>query len=417
MILKKGSWRVTRTRIQSRMPAVARLLCPVIAGLFMLLPAAWSKTSSAVSHASELRSTTLWAGGVGGYQIYRIPGILVTKRGTILAYAAARRELDRGDWSDTDIVLRRSTDGGRTWAPSRRIAGDGHGTTDNPVAIVDRETGSIHFLFQKDYARCYYMRSDDNGRSFSPPVDITYVFDQFRRQYDWHVIAPGVGHAIQLRSGRLLVPVWMSLGKLMGHNIRAHRPSAIATIYSDDHGRTWKRGEIILDNSATIPNPSESMAVQLADGRVMLNIRNESKRHRRVVEISPDGISHWSAPRFDDQLFDPICAASIVRYSTHPPDDRNRILFANPDSEDFPGSGPKTFRARRNLTIRMSYDEGRTWPVKRVLDPGPSGYSDLAVGPGKTIDCIYESGKAQDHEFSGARIVVVQFKLGWLLDH
>jgi len=357
----------------------------------------------------------LWTGGIGGYQIYRIPGIVVTKRGTILAYAAARRNLDKGDWSDADIVLRRSTDGGRTWNPSHRIAGDGHGTTDNPVAIADRQTGAIHFLYQKNYARCYYMRSDDDGKTFSAPVDITYVFDRFRSQYDWHVIAPGVGHAIQLRSGRLLVPIWMSLGKPTGPNTRAHRPSAIATIYSDDHGRTWKSGDIILNTSAEFPDPSESMAVQLADGRVMLNIRNESARHRRVVAISPDGISHWSTPRFDDQLFEPICAASIVRYSTHPPGRFNRILFSNPDSEDFPGSGPNTFRARRNLTIRLSNDDGRTWPVKRVLDPGASAYSDLAVGPHKTIYCIYEAGKARADDFSDARIVVARFKLGWLL--
>ncbi|MDE3148532.1 MAG: exo-alpha-sialidase, partial [Acidobacteriota bacterium] len=348
---------------------------------------------------------------------YRIPGIVVTKRGILLAYAAARRNLDKGDWSDADIVLRRSTDGGRTWEPSRRIAGDGHGTTDNPVAIVDRQTGAIHFLFQKNYARCYYMRSDDDGKSFSAPVDITYVFDRFRSQYDWHVIAPGVGHAIQLRSGRLLVPIWMSLGKPTGPNTRAHRPSAIATIYSDDHGRTWKRGDIILNTSAAIPNPSESMAVQLADGRVMLNIRNESARHRRVVAISPDGISHWSTPRFDDRLFEPICAASIVRYSTHPPGRLNRILFSNPDSEDFPGTRSHTFRERRNLTIRLSNDDGRTWPVKRVLDPGASAYSDLAVSTHKTIYCIYEAGKARDQKSNGAHIVAARFKLGWLLGH
>jgi sialidase-1 len=368
------------------------------------------------AEAGELfESTNLWNAGIGGYQTYRIPGIVVSKRGVLIAYTSARRTLDLGDWSNINIVLRRSIDGGRSWEASRRIAGDSHGTTDNPVAIVDRQTGALHFLFQKNYARCYYMRSNDDGRTFSPPVDITYVFDQFHSEYDWHVIAPGVGHAIQLRSGRLLVPVWMAIGAPEGSVARAHRPSAVATIYSDDHGKTWKRGDIILNDSPETPNPSESMAVQLADGSVMMNIRNESTLHRRLVSISPDGISHWSKPRFDDQLFEPVCAASIVRYSIRPPDAHTRILFSNPDSEGIAGVGAHQFHARQVLTVRLSLDEGQTWPVKKVVDPGVTGYSDLAVGPDKTIDCIYESGANRGHETDNTHITVARFNLAWLM--
>ena len=380
------------------------------------LPARVRAVSLAGPHSQPPQRTTLWTGGIGGYQIYRIPGIVVTTHGTILAYATGRRQLSRGDWSDADIVLRRSTDGGRTWGPSHRIAGNGHGTTDNPIAIVDHQTGAIHFLFQKNYARCYYMRSNDDGKTFSKPVDITYVFDKFRSQYDWHVIAPGVGHAIQLRSGRLLVPIWMSLGKPTGPHTRAHRPSAIATIYSDDHGRTWKPGQhhphLKRLKSPTPANPWPSSSPTAASCSM-------SAMNPRATAASsssaPTASSHWSKPRFDPQLFDPICAASIVRYSTHPPARFNRILFSNPDSEAFPGKPPHTFRARRNLTIRLSNNDGRTWPVKRVLRPGPSGYSDLAVGPHKTIYSIYEAGKSSKTNLSAARIVVARFKLAWLL--
>ena len=238
---------------------------------------------------------------------------MATPRGTIIAYTSARRNLDLGDWSNIDIVLRRSTDSGRTWEPSRRIAGDSNGTTDNPVAIVDHQTGVIHFLFQENYAHCFYLRSTDDGRSFSNPVDITYVLEQFRRDYDWHVIAPGPGHAIRLRNGRLLVPIWMSIGNQEAPNVRAHRPSAVATIYSDDHRRTWERGDIIDNSSDEIPNPDESSAVQLADGRLMMNTRNESPRHRRIISISPDGISHWSTPKFDEHLYEPVCEVGYVR--------------------------------------------------------------------------------------------------------
>ena len=105
---------------------------------------------SAKGEAGELfESTNLWNAGIDGYQTYRIPGIVVSKRGVIVAYTSARRTLDLGDWSNIDIVLRRSLDGGRTWESSRRIAGDSHGTTDNPVAIVDRRRERCIFYFKK----------------------------------------------------------------------------------------------------------------------------------------------------------------------------------------------------------------------------------------------------------------------------
>ncbi len=152
------------------------LLFPSSWPAFLLLFLCCFPCPPAKAEVRELfESTNLWNAGIGGYQTYRIPGIVVSKRGVIIAYTSARRTLDLGDWSNIDIVLRRSSDGGRTWEPSRRIAGDSHGTTDNPVAIVDRQTGALHFLFQKNYARCYYMQSQDDGRTFSSPVDITYV--------------------------------------------------------------------------------------------------------------------------------------------------------------------------------------------------------------------------------------------------
>ena len=386
----------------------------LIWGSLVLPRCATSQAHSAESIPSGFESANLWNGGIGGYQTYRIPGIVVTRRGTVLAYTSARRNLDFGDWSDVDIVMRRSTDGGRTWEPSRRLAGNGHGTTDNPVAIADRQTGTIHFLFQKNYSHCYYMRSDDDGRTFTEPVDITYAFNKFRPEYDWNVIAPGVGHAIQLRSGRLLVPVWMADGKVEDARVRPHRPSAVATVYSDDHGKTWNRGAIIVNSSDEIPNPSESMAVELVNGSIMMNIRNESTDHRRVVSISPNGISDWSTPEFDEQLFEPVCAASILRYSERPVDGANRILFSNPDSAAIPGAGTQGFNGRQNLTLQMSLDEGKTWPIHRVIDPGVTGYSDLAVGNDKTIYCIYEQRAIGGSATNNPHIAIARFRIEWL---
>jgi sialidase-1 len=362
--------------------------------------------------AENFQSVNLWTAGTGGYATYRIPGIAISRRGVILAYTSARH--GTSDWADIDIVMRRSKDGGRTWTTSERFAGDGKGVTDNPVAIPDYQNGSVHFLYQHNYERCYYMRSDDDGKTFTRPVDITPVFEQFRAEYDWHVIAPGVGHALQLKSGRLLVPIWMSLGEPTSPTSRAHRPSAIATIYSDDHGKTWKRGAIVTNSTDVLPNPSESMAVQLADGRVYLSIRNESKSYRRAYSVSPDGISNWTKPAFNDELFEPICAAGIVRYATSPLDHDPRILFSNPDSEAIAPNPKRLARPRQVLTLRMSQDNAATWPVHRIIDPGVAGYSDLAVDRRKNIFVLYEEGAINGSETNNPRIVLDRLDAAWL---
>jgi sialidase-1 len=365
-----------------------------------------------------LEKADLFEAGKGGYALYRIPGIVVTPRGTLLAYCEARKYTGL-DWDTIDILLRRSTDGGRTWEEPRqvsavpgnvaknpaaiaaRVGKEGDVTCNNPVAIVDRQTGAVHFLYCVEYARCYYLRSDDDGMTFTRPVDITAAFDGFRPDYAWKVLATGPGHGIQLRNGRLLVPVWLSLGT--GSN--GHRPSCVSVIYSDDHGRTWQHGEIVCADPDPA-NPSETAAVQRHDGSVLLNLRHESKPRFRLVSESADGATHWSKPRPDEQLPEPVCMASIVRFTEQPADARNRILFANPHNPD----GTQ----RRNLTVKLSYDEGRTWPVARSLEPGTSGYCDLAVGPDGTAYCLYERGMAGRDHYHTRFLTLARFNLEWL---
>lgn len=344
--------------------------------------------------------TTIFTGKTGGYQGYRIPALVTTPKGTVLAFCAARKALS--DWEDIDIAMRRSTDGGETWEPQRIIADRGSSVVDNAVPIVDRQTGAVHFLFQVNYAQLFYMRSDDDGRTFSAPVEITDTVHGFRHgwvskptatRYGWSVVAPGPGHSIQLSSGRLLVPIWMSPSY-------THRPSAIATIYSDDHGKTWQRGELIPGD---LLHPSEHVAVELAGGGVMLNIRSEGTEHRRAFSISPDGISGWSKPQLSPELFEPVCMASLIRVGS-------RLVFANPDSSSRPGAARNyNMLSRDNLTIRLSSDEGKTWPVAKLLEAGPTGYSDMAPAPGGAVYILYERVDAGSHNLNFAR-----FTLDWL---
>lgn len=385
---------------------------------------------SAPAAEPVLEKTDLWEAGIGGYELYRIPCLIATSRGSLIACCEARKSA-KGDWGQIDVVARRSTDGGKTWSPSRKIVElkgtfernpaavaqglgkPGEVTINNPVLIADRLPGLVHLLYCIEYGRCFYSRSEDDGETFSTGVEITAAFDAFRPEYDWKVLATGPGHSIQLRSGRLVVPVWLSLGT-GGH---AHRPSVTATIFSDDSGKTWRPGEIAVPNTSEFINPNETTAVELEDGRVMVNVRTESKAHRRVIVTSPDGATGWSAPRFDAALVEPICMGSLVRWSWPEEGRGGRILFSNPDNlkrrdgKEKTGSG----RDRVNLTVRLSRDEGQTWVGSQSLEPGFSGYSDLAVGPDGSAWCLYERGSTDGKNIYQAKyLTAARFNEDWL---
>jgi sialidase-1 len=405
-----------------------RLSCGVIVSLLLVagaLPAA----------EPRLEKSDLFEAGKGGHKLYRIPGIVVTARGSVLAYCEARKYSGL-DWDDIEILMRRSTDGGKTWsAPTGLPRPDGklernpvaltnpelakrapvakdQIAFNNPVAIVGRQ-GPVHFLYCVDYGRCFYLRSDDDGVTFSKPLEITSAFEPFRKEYDWKVLATGPAHGIQLKNGRLVVPVWLS--RATGGN--AHRPNLMATIYSDDNGKTWHGGDIVSREKEPHIEFNETAIAQLSDGRVMLNIRNTSTRNRRAIAFSLDGATHWTEPIFDEQLKEPVCMASLCRLSEKGKQDRDRLLFATPDNLLRFGkpAKPGTMGDRKNLTVKLSYDEGKTWPVSRVLDPGFSGYSDLAVGPDGTIYCLYERGSTDGKDIFATRyLTVARFNLEWL---
>jgi len=358
------------------------------------------------------------------FKIYHIPGIVVTAKGSVLAWCEARR--DGSDWDDIQILLRRSTDDGKTWSPPQSIVNvpgpkkknafalqlkhtdPTTVTYNNPVLIADRD-GTVHMLFCLEYERCFYQRSTDDGLTWSQPTEITAAFDAFKKHYDWKVLATGPNHSIQHKTGRLVVPVWLSTGT--GGN--AHRPSVTATLYSDDQGQTWQAGDIAVPCTDEWINPNETVAIELNDGRVMLNVRSESKAHRRLITTSPDGATNWSTPKFDDALIEPICMAGIVRYQHA---GQSLILFSNPHNLDGGREGkpePGKSRDRKNLSLKLSRDEAQTWPVNKLLEDGPSAYSDLAVTPAGTILCFYGAGNKR--HFSGSTLRLARFNLEWLL--
>ena len=172
--------------------------------------------------------TDLFEAGQGGYALYRIPGLVVTRAGTLLCYCEARRHVG-SDWDDIDLLLRRSRDRGRTFsapqplprvtvelernpvALERKQGQPEWRTYNNPTAIATRD-GKVHLLFCVEYMRVFYTRSDDDGQTFSAPVEITAALLPLRSRYAWRAVATGPGHGLELRNGRLLVPVWIALG-------------------------------------------------------------------------------------------------------------------------------------------------------------------------------------------------------------
>lgn len=332
------------------------------------------------------RETELFAQGVDGYHTYRIPALVVTNEGTVLAICEGRMN-SPFDHGKIDIVVRRSTDGGATWSDMQVIHSDGDYTIGNPCVVVDRETSTVLLTFCRDNDRIFITSSDDDCVTWSKPRDITPSV----KPDHWTWYATGPGHGIQASDGRLIIPCDHSEGT------RHHSPFYFShVIYSDDQGETWKVG------GSTTGSTDECQIVELTDGSVYMTIRSADRSFTtRLAAWSSDGCETWSKFEPVSELTDPICEASIVRLTSETTDDRNRIVFANPASDQ-----------RERITVRMSYDECKSWEASKVLHVGPSAYSDLAVLPNMTIACLYERGNIDRSE----SIRLAQFNVEWLTD-
>jgi sialidase-1 len=367
-----------------------------------------------------LEKTILFAERSDGFTLYRIPGIIVTAKDSVLAYCEARKFSD-ADRGEIDIHLRRSTNGGKTFSAAKQVAhmgarlprnphmpskkqgknmgGPDEQTVNNPVAIAARD-GSVHLLYCVEYMRAFHLRSDDDGLTWSTPQEITVAFDAFRGELDWQAIATGPGHAIEMKSGRLCVPFWMAT-----YEKKAPLRKAVGSLISDDGGKTWKRGGI------AIPDAGEPNIAPLSDGGVLLTARDSHAESRRLVSRSADGATNWSTPIFADELLEPGCMAGIT---AHPGTVKGPLLlFSHPHTTD------REHAARRDVTIHLSRDDGKTWPLSKTLQPDPSAYSDLAVMPDGTVLCLYESGtdkpKVQrKRDWAYANLTLARFNLEWI---
>lgn len=341
--------------------------------------------------------------GKEGYDTYRIPAVLTTSIGTILAFSEGRSSLS--DHAENDIVLKRSLDGGFTWTPLEVIAEDGENCLNNPTAVQIGETGRILLMYQRylkgfdehkaepgfngdKVCRTYIVYSDDDGVSWSDPEEVTR---SVKRETVVTSTATGPGVGIELtrgkHAGRIIMPF----------NQGPYGNWKVYAAYSDDQGKTWDYGEVAPEHSAGMGN--EVQMVEMPDGTVQLNARSASGNKFRKVAFSKDGGETWSGLVDHPELPEPECMGSILRFSFTWRSDRSRILFSNPASQE----------KRETGTIRISYDEGKSWPVSKVIHNGSFAYSCLTKIDPETVGMLYEKDNY-------GKITLAIIPLVWLED-
>ncbi len=342
--------------------------------------------SGAVLAEPMLVHTDVFISGQGGYHTYRIPAIESAADGSLLAFAEARKlnMADPGmENNDIDLVMKRSADNGKTWSAMKVIEDPGERwSAANPATVVDRQTGRIWLLYLRakpgrstdtaragtDDVQILARTSDDHGLSWSEPIDLTRA----ARDLDdprWRSSVVGPGGMIQDRRGRLLAPVWKV------------EPFQVFVIFSEDRGRTWKRGGMVPDQGG-----DESQLVELADGRLLMDIRQNKGQHQWMA-TSSDGGKTWSPPRPGNRVSPVACA--LERFTLKGAGaDRDRILWTGPKGPD-----------RAKLVVRVSYDEGQTFSRERPLSEQYAAYSDLTVLKDQTVGVLWERGVERGYQF------------------
>jgi sialidase-1 len=342
-------------------------------------------------HCQSQTLDYLFKSGTEGYHTFRIPALITTSQGHILAFAEGRKK-GQSDTGDIDIVMKKSTDNGNTWSDLKVIWDEGENVCGNPAPVVDKKTGTIYLLCtwnlgrdqeseiinqtSEDIRRVYVTLSEDDGDSWAVPVEIT---DQVKKE-NWTWYATGPCHGMQIRNGkykdRLIIPC--------DHIEAVTKKYYSHIIYSDDHGKTWKLG-----GSTPQDQVNECTVAELPGGKLILNMRNYDRTQKtRKISHSDDGGITWSDIYPDPALIEPICQASMLRFS-FTDEGASRLIFSNPANEN----------KRENMTVRISYDEGATWARSMVLFEGPSAYSDLTRLANGSIACLYEAG--YDNPYQG----------------
>jgi len=346
-----------------------------------------------LSMAVAAEPVTVFESGDGGYHTYRIPAVVRTVAGELLAFAEGRKD-SAADHGDIDLVLRRSEDGGKTWGEMRVVAeegGEAKIAIGNPAPVVDRRSGTVHLLFCRNNDRVFHLSSADGGRSWSERREITAEVK--REAWGWY--ATGPGHGIQLERGAQAGRLVVACDYRLGSGGRDAGPNGAHAVISDDGGRTWRIGATA--DAADGVNPNETSCVELAprDGNSVLHFNTRDQHGpatgTRAVALSTDGGESFrggkfvAAPEFEC----PVVQGSLLRVG-------DRIWFSCPNHPS----------KRERLSLWWSEDGATTWngPDERIA--GPAAYSDLVELGGGALGVLAECGDAGAYE----RIVFLEVR-------
>jgi sialidase-1 len=345
---------------------------------------------------ADFAEVDVFTAGDQGYHTYRIPALLATKKGTLLAFAEGRKDNAR-DHGDIDLVLKRSDDDGKTWQPQsivRDEGGNAKTTIGNPCPVVERGTGTIFLPYTRDNNDVFITSSHDDGRSWSEPVLITQSVK--KPGWSWYATGPGAGIQVERGKykGRMVIPC-DHREEIDGQSVKVSH-----VFFSDDRGKSWKLG------GSARKHTDECQVAELPDGSLLLNMRNywerdggeKEKGGKRAISRSVDGGETWPDLWFDDTLIEPTCQASLIRFRGK--SGQRGLMFSNPASRD----------SRAHLTVRASFDGGQTWPINKMVYQGPSAYSCLAELRSGAFGLLYERGANNPYE----KIVFAHFGLDWL---
>lgn len=359
------------------------------------------------SSALFAQNNSVYVSGAEGYKSFRIPAIVKAPNGDLLAFCEGRVN-GAGDFGNIKVVLKRSSDGGKTWSALQIVASNDSLQAGNPAPVVDltdpRFPKGRIFLFYNTgdghegelrkghgHRDVLFKTSIDNGKTWSEPTDITLQVNRINQpqinplwnfKEDWRSYANTPGHALQFEHGKYKGRIYVAANHSSGDPKPQLRDYKAHGYFTDDHGATF-----YLSETVPFEGSNESTAAELSNDGLMMNSRNQTGNYR-IVSLSKDGGETWDTTFIDHNLPDPVCEGSLLNIGTKK--GKFILAFCNNDDQD----------SRDSLTLRISFDEGKTWKKKFLLDPKNSAYSDIVKISKKKIGVLYEADGYKEIKFT-----------------